>query len=54
MTKMPKHKRNKNNRGIRCTSRFTTNNIAPKLQKCWTHKIAFQNHIKNAKETKPF
>ena len=23
-------------------SRFTMNNIAPKLQKCWTHKIAFK------------
>ena len=23
-------------------SRFTINNIAPKLQKCWTHKIAFK------------
>ena len=22
-------------------SRYTINNIAPKLQKCWTHKIAF-------------
>ena len=24
-------------------SSFTMNNIAPKLQKCWTHKIAFKN-----------
>ena len=24
------------------TSRFTINNIAPKLQKCWTQKIAFK------------
>ena len=24
------------------TRRFTTNNIVPKLQKCWTHKIAFE------------
>ena len=23
-------------------SKFTMNNIAPKLQKCWTHKIAFK------------
>ena len=23
-------------------SRFTMNNIAPKLQKCWTHKIGFK------------
>ena len=23
-------------------SRFTMNNIAPKLQKCWIHKIAFK------------
>ena len=28
-------------------------NIAPKLRKCWTHKInRLQNHIKNAKTTK--
>ena len=33
-------------------SRFTKNNIALKLQKCWTHKIAFKNHIKNSKATK--
>ena len=28
------------------------NNIAPKLQKCWTHKIAFKIISKNAKATK--
>ena len=27
-------------------SRFTMNNIAPKLQKCWTHKIAFKPILK--------
>ena len=32
-------------------SRFTMNNIAPKLQKCWTHKIALKSY-KNAKVTK--
>ena len=35
-------------------SRFTMNNIAPKLQKFWTHKIFLQHHIKNAKATKCF
>ena len=30
------------------------NNIAPKLRKCHTHKIAFKYHIKNAKATKFF
>ena len=34
-------------------SRFTLNNIVPKLQKCWTHDY-LQNHIKNAKATKFF
>ena len=33
-------------------SRFTMNNIAPKLQKCWTHKIAFKIVQKNAQTTK--
>ena len=33
--------RNTNNSGIRFIGRFTMNNIAPKLQHCWTHKIAF-------------
>ena len=28
------------------------NNIAPKLQKCWTHKNRLQNYFKNAKTTK--
>ena len=28
------------------------NNIAPKLQKCWTQKIRLQNYFKNAKTTK--
>ena len=32
-------------------SRFAMHNIAPKLQKYWTHKIAFRI-IKNAKATK--
>ena len=36
---MLRHTRNTANRFI---SRFTMNNIAPKLQKCWTHKIAFK------------
>ena len=35
---MLKHTRNTNN-SQQIT--FTMNNIAPKLQKCWTHKIAF-------------
>ena len=30
-------------------SRFTMNNIAPKLQKCWTHKIAFKSISKMLK-----
>ena len=31
-------------------SRFTMNNIAPKLQKCWTHKIAFKIIFKTLKQ----
>ena len=38
---MLKHIKNTNNRGIRLQSRFTMNNIEPKLQKCWTQKIYF-------------
>ena len=38
---MLKHIRNTNNSGIRLQSRFTMNNIEPKLQKCWTQKISF-------------
>ena len=41
ITNMLKYTRNTNNSGIRFISRFTMNNIAPKLQKCWTHKISF-------------
>ena len=33
-------------------NKFTMNNIAPKLQKCWTHKIAFNIIKKNGKATK--
>ena len=39
---MLKDTRNTDNSGIRFISRFTMNNIARKLQKCWTHKIAFK------------
>ena len=42
---MLKHTRNTNNSGIRFISRFTMNNIAPKTQKCWTHKIVFKIKI---------
>ena len=31
-------------------SRFTTNNIAPELQKCWTQKIAFRIISKMVKQ----
>ena len=41
-----KHARlNTDNSGVQMTvfiSRFAMNNIAPKLQKCWTHEIAFK------------
>ena len=40
ITNMLKYSRNTNNSGIRFISRFTMNNISPKLQKCWTLKIA--------------
>ena len=48
---MLKHTRNTNNSGI-CffVSRFTMNDIAPKLQKCWTHKIAFKIISKTLKQ----
>ena len=39
---MLKHTRNTNNSRIRFYKRLTMNNIAPKLQKCWTHEIAFK------------
>ena len=39
---MLKHTRNTNNSGIRFyKADLPRNNIAPKLQKCWTYKIAF-------------
>ena len=31
-------------------SRFTINNVAPKLQKCWTHKIALKILLKMLKQ----
>ena len=31
-------------------SRYRMNNIAPKLQKCWTHKIAFKIKQKMLKQ----
>ena len=38
---MLKHARNINNSGIRLHTQ-NYNNTAPKLQKCWTHKIALK------------
>ena len=35
-------------------SRFTMNNIAPKLQKRWTHKIAFKIVSKMLKQPNSF
>ena len=39
---MLKHTRNTNNSGIRFYKQISINNIASKLQKCWTSKIAFK------------
>ena len=39
---MLKYARNTDNSGICFISRFSMNNIAPKPQECWTHKIAFK------------
>ena len=40
---MLKHTSNTNNSGKSLfMSRFTMNNTAPKLQKCWTHTVAFE------------
>ena len=41
ISNMLKHTRNTNNSGI-FISRFTMNTITPKLQTCWTQKIAFK------------
>ena len=37
-----------------CISRFTMNNIAPILEKCWTHKIAFKIISKMPKQANFF
>ena len=51
---MLKHTRNINNIGIRFISRFTMNNVALKLQKCWRHKIAFKIISKMLKQPNLF
>ena len=50
ITNIVKHTQSTNNSGIRFISRFTMNGNAPKLQKCWTHKIAFEIILKMLKQ----